>query len=95
MLSTWINSLLRQFEIVFSCWILLLYLGTEVKVGNDLPIEEVSLNNHDGILTYITIVIIVFTIILGFKNKEPDIVITGPMTQQEYINLQDVLAYQA
>lgn len=56
---------------------------------------EASESDHSGILLFLTAIIIVFTIILGFKQEHIDIIVEGPMTQQEYIQVQDVLAYQA
>lgn len=37
----------------------------------------------------------IMTIIMTQRKEAIKIVVEGPMSQQEYVNLQDVLAYQA
>jgi hypothetical protein len=91
-----LDDLLRQLEVMFGAWIILLYAGTQAKVHKSVPIEDLSSLNHDnGLLLFITIIIMIMTIIMTQRKEAIKIVVEGPMSQQEYVNLQDVLAYQA
>lgn len=94
-LVSFLDNILGQLETIFICWIVLLYAGSSAKATYGIPIPELELPNYDNLKLFITITIIVFSILCFWNSKVPEIIVEGPMSQQEYSKLQDVLAYQA
>jgi len=91
----YLDDLFRQLEIILGSYILLLYAGSNAKVVISEPISEIELSNHHGFGLFCIITLSVLCILLSWRQEIPEIIVQGPMTQQEYIKLQDVLAYQA
>jgi len=91
----YLDDILRQLEIIFGSYILLLYAGNQAKVVINQPISDTELSNHNGLTLFIILTSSILCILFSMREEIPEIIVQGPMTQQEYIKLQDVLTYQA
>lgn len=92
-IKLYLNEIMDQINIVIFAIFLLALGGAEIIAEATPPI--IVEDSSNGPAPFVTLVIIIITILMVITKPEESLPILGPMTESEYDWLQDTLAYQA